>query len=107
MSKRLALSALFLLSLNATASEVVLDKFQLWSTTNGDDLIRVIPTGTAVVANGCSDPDSYFVKSTLSETVKDRIYNTLLSAKLSKQAVTIKLSGCETNRPAIDTVIIL
>lgn len=82
--------------------------YQLWSTTNGTDIIRLIPTGVAVnnaQAPSCPDADSYMVKSTLSASSIDRIYSSLLAAKMSSKPVTITISGCETSRPAIVNVI--
>lgn len=83
-------------------TQVVVSNYQLWATTNGNDIVRVIPTAISV-ANGeaCSDPDSYMVKSTLSAGQINRIYSTLLAAKISGKPVRLVTSGCMTNRPAI------
>jgi hypothetical protein len=93
---------------------VDLNDFQLWSTTAGSDLIRVIPKGVPVMtpqinslAPTCTDYDSYMVKTTLTPAAINRMYSTLLAAKMSAKPVTIVLSGCETNRPAIVSVELL
>jgi hypothetical protein len=91
---------------NANTSVDIIN-FELWSTTNGLDVIRVVPTSAAVVGIGCSDPDSYLVKTTMSDKSVNRIYATLLTAKISSRQVRLFVSGCELNRPAIVNVIML
>ena len=104
--EKIITAILFFHSLSAKADVVIdLPDFQLWSTTNGTDM-RVIPNGVAVSAQGCSDPDSYMVKSTLSAASVSGIYATLLAAKMASKPVTIVISGCESNRPAIVNVLI-
>ncbi len=105
--KKIITAILFFCSLSVKADAVIdIPDFQLWSTTNGTDIVRVIPNGVAVSAQGCSDPDSYMVKSTLSAASISRIYATLLAAKMASKPVTIVVIGCETNRPAIVNVLI-
>lgn len=108
--KCLALSVAILFPITAF-SEVFLElpDYQLWSTTNGTDVIRVIPIGTPVSNTqepACSDPDSYMVKSDLTESSINRIYSTLLAAKMASKPITLVVSGCQLNRPAIVNVII-
>ncbi|UTW44511.1 hypothetical protein KFE80_08895 [bacterium SCSIO 12696] len=105
MYKILLISVLFL-TFPASAGEVTLENFQLWSTTYGNDVIRVLPVGATVIADGCTDPDSYMVKTSLPEAVKARIYSTLLAAKMAGKTVKITTSACEDNRPAINNVIL-
>jgi hypothetical protein len=103
------------LSLHSFADiNVDLSDFQLWSATNGSDLIRVIPKGVPVMtpqinalAPACTDNDSYMVKTTIAPAAISRMYSTLLAAKMSAKTVTLVLSGCETNRPAIVSVELL
>lgn len=85
---------------------VTLTQFSLWSDTYGEDTIRI--TSSVGISNpeGCTDPDSYFVRSTLSSTVKSRIYSTLLAAKMGGKSVNVFLDGCESSRPGISTVVI-
>ena len=94
------------ISMPARAGIVNLSSFQLWSTTNGSDVIRVIPDNASVVAEGCNDPDSYMVDTALTDAAKSRIYSTLLAAKMSDKPVRLNIQGCESNRPAINNVIL-
>lgn len=86
---------------------VEINQYQLWSTINGTNTIRIIPTDSQVDAQECSDPDSYMVKTTLEETAISRIYSSLLTAKMSDKPVKVYIQGCEANRPAIVNVILL
>ena len=88
------------------AAFVDLSDFQLWSTTNGADEIRVMPTGVSVINQGCTDPDSYMVKATLPAAAISRTYATLLAAKMASKSIKIYISGCQDNRPAILNVVI-
>ncbi len=100
-------SLILLIANQSHAAEfVTLTQFSLWSDTYGEDTIRITAAGGVPNPEGCHDADSYFVKSTLSTTVKMRIYNTLLAAKMGEKPIKIYLDGCESSRPAVSTVII-
>ena len=110
IGNRLKLLCLFMFSSSSYSladGYVELVEYQLWSTTNGANTIRVIPTGALVDAQGCSDPDSYMVKTTLEEAAINRIYSSLLTAKMSDKPVKIYIQGCEVNRSAIVNVILI
>lgn len=108
--KSIAFSIAILFPLSAFADVFIdLADYQLWSTTNGTDVIRVVPIGASVnntQTPTCSDADSYMVKSTLSAASINRIYSTMLAAKMASKPITIVVSGCELNRPAIVSAII-
>lgn len=89
------------------ADMVTVASFSVWSTVYGTDTIRV--TSPQIVnPAGCSDSDSYLVLSTLCRESNSRIYATLLSAKMQGTGIQLSISPstCESNRPAIDTVIL-
>ena len=73
----------------------------IWTSGNGEDIIRVTTPDKIVNNWGCTDPDSYIVRSTSVTQVKERIYATLLSAKAHGMSLTIRVQGCESDRPAI------
>lgn len=93
-------------SANATAEFVTLSNFTLWSNTYANAQIRLSDVGVPINPSGCTDLDSYMVLSSLSAEIKNRIYSTLLSAKAMNRPVKLWVEGCESNRPAILTVII-
>ena len=89
----------------AVEQDVVLSGIHIWSNAGGNDVVRVTTPGQSVVNSfGCSDADSYMVLSTLTKETTARIYSTLLTAKALGEPVTVRLSGCELNRPAIVSV---
>ena len=92
-------------TVSAVEQDVVLNDIHVWSNAGGNDVVRVTtPSQSVVNPSGCSDTDSYMVLSTLAKETTARIYSTLLTAKALGQAVTVRLSGCELNRPAITSV---
>ena len=106
--KKIVFCFLALVALPSYADEFVeLSDFQLWSTTNGEDAIRVIPNGVAVRGQGCLDADSYIVKTTLTAPAISRVYATLLAAKMGSKPIKLFIAGCELNRPAIVNAIIM
>jgi len=90
----------------AAGEWVDLTDFYLWSNTYLLDIIRVQVGGTVQNPSGCSDSDSYMVLTTLSEEAKQRIYSTLLAAKLAGRPVRLRIDGCESNKPAIISVVL-
>jgi hypothetical protein len=85
----------------AGVQEVSVTNPTVWATT-GSNVIRVITPNVSVVnADGCSDPDSYMVLQALPRDAQMRIYALLLTAKVNAKPVTLRISGCESNRPAI------
>lgn len=109
MKKSILVVVLTSLSMFSFADvNVDLNDFELWSTTAGSDLIRVFPKGVPVNNSAtCGDADSYMVKTTLAPAAINRMYSTLLAAKMSAKPVRLMISGCETNRPAIVSVELL
>ena len=61
----------------------------------------------AIIESQCSDPDSYMVSTSLSHEVQSRIFSVLMTAKVANQPVKINVKGCEDNRPAITSAILL
>jgi len=102
MKTRPFVTGLVLLAASGTAWSAALDlpltDPVIWS--NAGTAIRV---GMPNIVNNwaCTDPDSYFVQSTLSQQVQSRILAVLLTAKALGRPVTVRLDGCESNRPAI------
>jgi hypothetical protein len=81
--------------------------FSIWSGAYDADVIRIGGVSASITnPAGCADPDSYMVRTTLTKETKARIYATLLLAKAIGKSVTIWVNGCESARPAIETVII-
>jgi hypothetical protein len=83
---------------------VTISTFNLWSNTYSTDTIRIEaadyynPAGAA-----CNNVDSYMVSSTISSEARQRIYSTLLAAKLANKSVRLSLdtSTCQEGRPKI------
>ncbi len=84
-------------------TDVQIQDFDLWTSTYGDETIRVIPS-SAINPDGCTNPDSYMVDPTLSEKNTARIFSSLLAAVIGKREVIIIINGCTNNRPKITTV---
>jgi hypothetical protein len=80
--------------------------FSLWSSTHGADVIRVLVSTTPSNPSGCADNDSYMVRTTLTQEVKSRIYASLLLAKAMGKPAQVWVNGCESARPAIETVVV-
>ncbi len=100
----LAATVLSLHAAAASAQWAQLSSFQLWSTTYGDEKIRVVPVGVAVFnPSACPEPDSYFVPTTLPQESQRRIFATLLTAKTMARNAIVYLNGCESGRPALVT----
>ena len=83
--------------------------YTLWSSTNGTDVIRLqVKDGVYNPAGHCTDPDSYMVGRSLTKEAQQRIYSTLLSAKIAGHPVRLQLdtNNCEWSRPKILNVTI-
>jgi hypothetical protein len=85
--------------------------YKLWTNVGSSSVIRisVIAPETIYNASGtCTDPDSYMVSSTLPADARQRIYSTLLSAKLAGRPVRLYIDSniCEDNRPRVNNVTI-
>ncbi|MBQ4831574.1 hypothetical protein J8L84_20050 [Alteromonas sp. MMG017] len=108
MKKLILLLTLFSSFSYANFAEVEISTFQLWSTTRGLNIIRVIPTNSGSLSNpgNCTTLDSYMVRRSLTEEEKSRMYSTLLAAKMAGISVSLEIMGCEENRPAIRDVIL-
>lgn len=88
-----------------STSDVVLSNFVVWSDTEGNGIIRVTAPNQTIVNNwGCTDPDSYMALATLTKEAQSRLYATLLTAKALGKPITLRLGGCQSNRPAIMNV---
>jgi hypothetical protein len=83
--------------------DLQLTDFKVWAI-GSEKNIRVTLTSSVSPANnpaGCTDPDSFFVLSTMAAETQSRIYATLLAARIAEKPVWIRINGCELNRPAI------
>lgn len=101
--KRFVFALLACASVGAyAAQDIQIDaaNIQLWSNINGDNRIRLMAP-TVVNAWGCTDPDSYYVMSTIPQAAQSRIFATILTAKAMNRAVIIRVDGCEDGRPRI------
>lgn len=85
---------------------VDISDYYLWSNTYQNDTIRIEVASGYQNPSGCSDPDSYMVLTTLPEPSKQRIYSTLLAAKMAGRGVRLRVDGCETGRPSVQNVIL-
>ena len=85
---------------------VDLTSFELWSNSYTDSQIRILVADTPVNPSGCADPDGYMVLSTLPQAVQQRIYSSLLTAKIADRPITLRVDGCEDTRPAVLHVIL-
>jgi len=88
------------------AGTVYVTNFSVWSNTYNDPTIRVTTGETRFNPESCTDPDSYMVDDTLPDLVKNRIFSTLMAAKMAGKKIRLWISGCYANRPAIKTVIL-
>lgn len=86
---------------------VTASSFKLWSNTYGADTIRIEALDYYNPA-GCGDADSYMVSASLSGEARQRIYATLLAAKLATKPVRLRLdtSTCQDGRPKIINVML-
>ena len=83
-----------------------MDNFELWSNTYETDVIRVVDLGGIQNPESCGDPDSYYVSTALSSESQNRIYSTLMAAKISGKTIEIVLNGCEGNKPRLVSVLL-
>jgi hypothetical protein len=86
------------------------DSYKLWTNAGSGNVIRIslrVPDYYNASQN-CNDVDSYMVASTLPADVRQRIYTTLLSAKLAGKPVRLYIdtNNCEDNRPRVVNVTI-
>lgn len=97
-----------LLAHNGNDGFVTADGYKLWSNTYGTNVIRVFPSDGYYNPASCANVDSYFVSTEISLESQQRIYSTLLAAKLASKPVVLRLDTdyCEDNRPRILHVII-
>ena len=87
------------------------DSYSLWTTAGSGNVIRIsLHNGNDYynASGNCNDVDSYMVASALGTEVRQRIYSTLLSAKLAGKPVRLYLdtNNCEENRPRVVNVTI-
>ncbi len=85
---------------------VTISDFQLWSNTYDNPVIRVVASSIQN-PESCSDADSYMVSTTLPTGAEDRVYAALLAAATADKSIQVVLSGCESGRPRIISVISL
>lgn len=85
---------------------ITFSNFDLWSNTYLDPTIRIDDKDGEQNPGDCTDPDTYFVATSISQEAQNRIYSTLLAAKLSSKPVTAILNDCLSNRPRIISVIL-
>lgn len=90
----------------AASAWVTVANYQLWSNFYLGNIIRVEVGGTVENPAGCSNPDSYMVLTTLPDEVRQRMYSTLLAATLAGRSVRLRVHGCETDRPAVISVVL-
>ncbi|QNM98403.1 hypothetical protein [Chitinimonas koreensis] len=89
---------------HAAEQDIAVSNFQVWGNVGANNVVRVTTPGTTVAnPSGCSDTDSYMVASTLPKDAQARIFAILVVARSAGAAVTLRISGCENNRPAIQT----
>lgn len=84
----------------------------LWSNTHSNDTIRIVVTPADYYNPAgaiCCDVDSYMVASNISAEARQRIYSTILAAKLAGKAVKLYVDsdGCEQGRPRVLNVTIV
>jgi hypothetical protein len=83
--------------------------YTLWSNTHNNNTIRIVlPANDYYNPQSCSNVDSYMVASSLSTEARQRIYSTLLAAKLASKPVKLYVSSnaCEDARPQVLNVTI-
>ncbi len=85
--------------------------YTLWSNTYQDNTIRIVlPAGDYYNPAGavCNNVDSYMVSSSITAEARQRIYSTLLAAKLASKPVKLRLDTnvCEQGRPRVLNVTI-
>lgn len=85
--------------------------YKLWTNVGTGNVIRLSVVAPETIYNAamtCNDPDSYMVSSALPADVRQRIYSTLLSAKLAGKPVRLYIDSniCEDNRPRVTNVTI-
>ena len=111
--KSIFVLVLTLISLNSFAggdwAELKPDDYLLWPGTYGKDKVRVQLVGDAGLAidpgNCAADGTySYYVQSTLSQNVINRMYSLLLATKMAKQSLRIYVAGCEDGFPVIQSL---
>jgi len=104
----LAAAMLGFMSLPAYSTDtfVTLTEYELWSNTYNDSQIRILDLDGVSNPESCTDPDSYFIDPATSDVLENRIYSTLLAAKIGNQEVTVVLNSCWSNRPRIINVIL-
>lgn len=95
----------FVATSSATSRDVLLNNIRVWSNAGGNNIIRVTTPGELIVNDwDCLDPDSYMVLSTMAKEAQTRIYAALLTARVTGSPITVRIDGCESNRPAIVSV---
>ncbi len=82
--------------------------YELWTNTYETEFIRVIPNDGVYNPASCTDPDSYFVSSSLSLEAQQRNYSVLLAAAMAKRPVRLRIDpgSCEGSKPKISNVVI-
>lgn len=85
--------------------------YALWSGTYTDPTIRIILTVSDYYNPAtCGNNDSYMVSTTISAESRQRLYSTLLAAKLAGKPVKLVLETannvCEQGRPKVVSVIV-
>lgn len=74
----------------AYSANTTVTAFELWSSNYAETGARILLTsGTIINPSGCANADSYFVSTTLSVALQNRIYSTLLMAKALDRTVTL------------------
>lgn len=88
---------------------VTISTFNLWSNTYNSDTIRIEATDYYNPAGAvCNNVDSYMVSSTISAEARQRIYSTLLAAKMANKSARLSLdtSTCQEGRPKVLNVML-
>jgi hypothetical protein len=80
--------------------------YTLWSNTYAGDTIRIVVTSLDYynpAGSACTNVDSYMVSSAISAEARQRIYSTLLAAKMAGKPVKLSLDTnyCEQARPRV------
>lgn len=88
---------------------VTLSSYRLWSNTYTSEIIRVETADYYHPAGGaCNNIDSYMVSAALSAEARQRIYATMLAAKLSARPIRARVdtTTCQDGRPKILNVML-
>jgi hypothetical protein len=91
----------------AQAVDVTITEYEVWSNLEDNGIVRIRPiSGSIVNPAGCADPDSYLTRATMTAQVQARVLAVALAAKATGRALTLRISGCSNDRPAVSAAVI-